>query len=219
MAYKLNITNKELSLNANVRYENLHRAKRPEIIAKNTKGDEVKLTSVYQGKPLGPGSTQKKWLDKANKEFSKSELTFWSGDQEVSEVEQTKVFEIEGFQPLENYTDNYVISTYYEIYADDNGMKKDIDRNRAIAANLSQMHKLWEYLDKNKLVARGDFCPASRGFVASDGYIRAIKVNSNKWILEIGMFKEEKVFHHLQEGVPSNVPVPVTHKTKRIKMI
>ena len=219
MAYKLSIVDKEHSLNIQVRYENLARAKKPEIVAKEPNGKPVKIKTVYQGNVLPTGSTQKKWMDDQDQEYSKAELTFWMGDQEVSEIEQTKVFEIEGYQPLGNYTDNYVIPVYYELYADDNGMKKDIDRQRAINANNSQMRKLWEYLDKNKLVGRGEFCPGSRGFIASDGYIRAIRVNGNKWGLEIGCFKEEKVFTHLQEGTPKEIPVAVTHKTKRVKMV
>jgi hypothetical protein len=33
--------------------------------------------------------------------------------------------QITGYQSLSSYTDNYVISAYYEIFPDDNGMKKD----------------------------------------------------------------------------------------------
>ena len=219
MSYKLSIVEPSTNTTFNVRYENLAKAKRPEIIAKTPKGDIAKLQTTFQGKPMPKGSTQKKWLDDKGMEWSKQDLTYWMGDQQVEELEQTKVFEIEGFQPLGNYTDNYVISTYYEIFPDDNGMKKDIDRERAVRGNTSGMYKLWEKLDKERVVARGEFCPASRGFVASDGYIRAIKVNGNKWALEIGVFKEEKVFQHLQEGVPSAAPIVEKKKGKRVKMI
>ena len=219
MAYKLQIVEPNVSLNINVRYENLAKAKRPEIVAKNPKGEEVKLRTTLQGKVLPKGSTNKKWLDSNGVEWAKQDLTYWMGDQQVEELEQTKVFEIEGYSPLKNYTDNYVISTYYELFPDDNSMKKDIDRQRAIQANTSSMYKLWEYLDKNQVVARGEFCPASRGFVASDGYIRAIKINGNKWGLEVGVFKEEKIFQHLQEGVPSAEPIVEKKKGKRVKMI
>jgi len=112
MAYKLSITEPAQGISFNVRYENMSRAKRPEIVAKNPKGDEVKLSTVYQGKPLARGSTQKKWLDANGNEWSKQDLTFWNGDQQVDELEQTKVFEIEGYQPTKNYTDTYVIATY-----------------------------------------------------------------------------------------------------------
>jgi hypothetical protein len=218
MAYKLQITDQKNGISFNARYDNMARAERPEIIAKNKNGDIIKLTTVYQGTPLLKGATQKKWLDDKGKEYSKSELIFYLGDQEVNEIAQTKVLNIEGFQPISNYTDNYVISAYYEVYPDDNGMKKDIDKQRAIGANLSQMHKLWEYLDKTQQVARGEFCPASKGFIASDGYIRPIKFG-NKWGIEIGVFKEEKVFEHLQEGAPKDVVMVEPKANKRIKLV
>lgn len=61
---------------------------------------------------------------------------------------------------MDCYTDDYVIAKYYEIFPSDNGMKKDIDRDIAKKVNLSQMRRLWDYLNDNKLVARGEFCPA-----------------------------------------------------------
>lgn len=220
MAYKLQIVDDKNGVSFNGRYENLSRADKPEIVAKNSNGDVVKNVTVYSNKVLGPGSTTKEWRDDKGQEYAKSELKFFLGDEEVAEVEQTKVFNIEGFQPLENYTDTYIISTYYELFADDNGMKKDIDKQRAVQANTSQMYKLWEYLHDNKLVARGEFCPSTRGFIASDGYIRAIKING-KWGLEIGVFKEQKTFLYLNEGKPQDtqfVPSEETKKT-RIKRI
>ena len=72
----------------------------------------------------------------------------------------------------------------------------------AVRTNLAGMYRLWEKLTKEEVVARGEFCTSSRGFVASDGYIRAICVDNGKWGLEIGVFKEEKIFEHLQEGKP-----------------
>ena len=218
MAYRLQITDNSNGHNFNVRYENLSKHKRPAIVAKNAAGDIITYTTMYQGNPLVKGSTNKKWIDDKNNEVARQDLTYWVGDQQVSEMEQTKVFEIEGYQPLINYTDMYVIGTFYEIFPDDNGMKKQIDRDRAEGANRTGMWKLWEYLHKNNIVARGEFCPASRGFVASDGYIRAIKVNGSKWGLEIGVFKEEKVFQHLQDDNPKEVVVakPAGMKLKMI---
>jgi len=146
-------------------------------------------------------------------------LTFTLGEQEVSEIDQTKVLEIEGYQPLVNYTDTYIIGTYYETMPSDNGMKKDIDRDRASKGNLAQMYKLWEHLFNNNLVARAEFCPASRGFVTSDGYIRAVLFDKTKWGLEIGVFKEPKVFEHLQEGVPSEAPAVAVKSKNKIKLV
>ena len=221
MSYKLQIVDSNKALNFSVRYDNLAKAKRPAVESKNSKGDPVRYVTTYKGGILPTGSTKREWMDDSGNPYAKTELTHWIGDEEVSEIDQTKVFNVDGFQPVKHYTDNYVISAYYEIYPDDNGLKKDIDKERARAANLSQMHKLWQHLDSNKVVARGEFCPASRGFIASDGYIRAIRIDGTKWALEVGVFKEEKVFKHLQEGVPSDAVLasPVEKKGKRLKLV
>ena len=215
MAYKLQVVADDKNLNFNVRYENLARADKPDIVAKNMNGDVVKQTTIYNGQPLPKGSTQRVWQDDTGNQYSKAELKFWLGDEEVSEIEQTKVFSIDGYQDLKNYLDTYIIATYYEIFPDNNGMKKDIDRERAVAANLNGMYQLWDYLNKNQVVARGEFCTSSRGFIASDGYIRAIDMNG-KWGLEIGVFKEGKEFQHLNDGVPQAAPaIQATPSTGR----
>lgn len=219
MAYKLQVVDNKQGIQANVRYENLSRQDKPEVIAKSPQGKIVKEKSVVNGKVIQQGEMTRQWIDDEGNIYGKTELTFWYNDEQVKENEQSKVFEITGYQPLANYTDNYVISAYYEIFPDDNGMKKDFDRERARQSNLFQMRKLWEYLDKEKLVARGEFCTSSRGFVASDGYLRAVKFNGTKWGLEIGVFKEEKVFEHLEEGVPKEVKQVETVGRKKLKMV
>ena len=219
MAYKLNIVDNTNSINVNVRYENLSKAKRPPVIAKAPNGKIVREKSIVNGKVLQEGEMQRNWVDDDGKIYGKSELSFWYGEDQVQENSQTKSLQIEGYQPLANYTDQYVIATYYELYPDDNGMKKDIDREIARKSNLYQMRKLFDYLKENRVVGRGEFCTSSRGFVASDGYVRAVEFG-NKWGIEIGVFKEEKVFQHLNEGIPDKATVnqPAAGR-KKIKMV
>jgi len=217
MGYKLQITDNNLGISANVRYENLSRMKRPEITAKTPTGKIAKERYVVNGKVVQQGEMTRQWVDDDGNVYGKTELSFWNGEEQVLENTQTKVFEISGYQPLANYTDSYVISAYYELSPDDNGMKKDFDRERAKSTNLFQMRKLWEYLDEKKVVARGEFCTSSRGFLLSDGYLRAVSFG-NKWGIEIGVFKEEKVFEHLNEGIPQQV-IETATKGKRLKMI
>lgn len=217
MAYKLQISDNQNGHNFNVKYENMSKAKRPEVIAKAPNGKIVKERTTYQGKVLTPGSTQRQWVDEDGNQYTKGELSFYYNGDQVQENSQTKVFNIEGFQPLKSYTDNYIISSYYELYPHTNDMKKDFDRERARIVNLNGMKKLWDYLDKNNLVARGEFCVSSKGFVASDGYIRAVKFG-NKWGLEIGIFREEKIFEHLQEEVPQ-VPTEQATGRRKLKMV
>jgi len=219
MAYKLNIVDNTQNISANVRYENLSKLERPEVTAKTPTGKPVKEKSVVNGKVLTQGEMTRQWVDDDGNIYGKSELSFWYKGEQVDENEQTKVFEITGYQPLANYTDNYVIAAYYEIFPDDNGMKKDYDRDRARNSNLFQMRKLFDHLDQTNQVARGEFCTSSRGFIASDGYLRPVKFG-NKWGLEIGVFKEEKIFEHLNEGVPKElaIPEPVVGR-KKLKMV
>jgi hypothetical protein len=207
MAYKLKIIDKTNGLNFNVRYENMSKVEKPEIIAKAPDGSICHERTIFQGKVLAAGSTQRNWVDDNGKIYMKAELKFsiMDGDTEipVQENEQTKVFTITSFETEANYLDKFVIGTYYELYPDDDGFEKDHDRNRAKNENLSQMRKLWQQLkDSNK------------GFLASDGYIRAIEIEG-KWGLEIGIFKEMKIFSHLNEGIP--VLVESEPIKKRIK--
>jgi len=220
MAYKLAISDNNLGLSANVRYENLSRMERPAVEAKTPTGKIAKEKSVVNGKVLQEGELTRQWVDDEGNVFGKTELSFWYNNEQVSENQQTKLFQITGYQPLANYTDNYVIAAYYEIFPDDNGMKKDFDRDRAKASNLFQMRKLFDYLDKEQVVARGEFCTSSRGFIASDGYLRAVKFG-NKWGLEIGVFKEEKIFEHLNEGIPQEVKAAevAAGGKKKLKMV
>jgi hypothetical protein len=216
MAYKVTINDDKNGFNFQVKYENLSKLKRPAVEARNPAGDKVQERTTYNGQVLPPGSTQRQWVDDKGTVYNKADLTFWYEGEQVQENAMTKVFSIEGYQSVKNYTDTYIIGTYYELYPHDNDLKKDWDRERARIINLGGMKKLWDYLDKNQLVARGEFCVSSKGFLASDGYIRAIKFG-NKWGLEIGVFREEKIFEHLQEEIPE-IPAQAQGK-KKLKAI
>jgi len=217
MSYKLSIVEQKLGLNFNVKYENLAKMKKPEVEAKAPDGSIVKERTTYQGQVLPAGSTNRQWCDDKGQVYQKSQLSFTYNGEPVQEKEMTKTFNVQGYQDLKNYTDSYVIGTYYELFPSDNDMKKDFDKDVARITNMSNMRKLWEHLHANKLVARGEFCTSSKGFTYSDGYIRAVEFG-NKWGLEIGVFKEEKIFEHLQEEVPQ-MPVPVAGSTRKLKMV
>lgn len=219
MSYKLQVIESKIGLNFSVRYENLAKQERPEVEAKAPDGSIVKERTVYQGVVLPPGSTQRQWMDDNGKQYSKSGLKFFYQGSEVIENTQTKVFQISGYQPEKNYTDFYVISSYYEIFPHNNDMKKDFDKEVALQTNLAGMRRLWEHLKTTKQVARGEFCASSKGFQVSDGYLRAVEFG-NKWGLELGVFKEEKLFEHLNENVPSTAtPTQTEAPKKRIKTI
>jgi hypothetical protein len=207
-----------LSVNINARYEKLDREDRPAVIAQSkTTGKVVKERTSYNGTLLMPGMTQRIWADDDGNTCAREDIVFLFEGEEVAEISQTKVMEITEFKPLASYTDEYVIEKYYELTPGDNDLTKDIDRNMAINKNTRELRKLWEYLTTNKQVARGEFNASSRGFMASDGYIRAVAFG-NKWGLEIGVFKEAKVFQHLQEDVPQEM-VKQPSAVKKLKRV
>jgi hypothetical protein len=221
MAYNLQIVDSKNSITFNAKYQNMSNYKSPSanIEAKAPNGKIVKERTTYQGQVLGPGATQRQWVDEDGGVYSKKELTFTHEGEPVQEISQTKVFNVDTFQPLANYTDKYIIDKYYEIFPSNNGMKKDFDREIATKTNLSHMYKLWKYLTENDVCARGEFCVSSRGFMESDGYIRPISIEG-KWGLEIGVFKEEKIFEHLNEGEPKEVQTAVqSGGRKRLKLV
>lgn len=233
MAYNLQINIEQHNINFNCKYEKLDgKVEKPTVIAKAPNGNVVRERNFYkdemiltqaEAKEQNKPCMEKRWVDDAGNLYSKQELVFEYNGEPVSEVSQTKVMQIICFEELNRYTDRYVIDKYYEIFPSDDGMKKDIDRTVSLNRNLMQMRKLWEYLRTNEVVARGELCTSSRGFVASDGYIRAVSFYNGKielWGLEIGIFREEKVFSHLNDSVPTSMPTMATiQPTKRLKMV
>ena len=107
MAYKLSVYEPKLGINIQVKYENLSRQERPEVEAKAPDGSAVKERTTFQGQVLGPGATQRQWVDDKGNAYQKSQLKFYYQGQEVQENTQTKIFEVSGYQDLKNYTDNY----------------------------------------------------------------------------------------------------------------
>ena len=204
-------------LNTNVRYEKMDRDEAPKI--EHRVGDiVVNFRSVHDDVVLLEGMIKKLWVDDQGVVYGKEQVHHFYEGQEVNPKDQTAIFEIVGYQPVGNYTDSYVISKFYELFPDEDGHKKDADKDQARRKNLVGMRALWEYLHTNAVVARGEFNVSSAGFLTTDGYIRSISFG-NKWDLEIGVFKEEKIFQHLQEGVPelmavSAVPVGGINRLK-----
>lgn len=218
MAYKLSLQCSKLGLNMEVKYENLDKLEKPEVEAKAPNGSICHERTIYQGTVLVPGSTQRQWVDDAGNIYQKAQLKFFYQGEEVTENTQTKTYVIAGYEKLSNYTDTYVISKYYELFPHNNDMKKDYDKEMARVTNLISMRKLWEYLNQNKLVGRGEFSPASRGFITGDAFIRAIEIG-NQWGLELGTFSQQKKFEHLNENEPIAAPVASAAPIKRLKMV
>ena len=190
-------------LSINVRYEKMDREDPPSVVHKV--GDlEVKNRAIYGDIILLEGMTRKGWVDVNGKEYQKEEIKHFYEGQEVAEKQLTKVYQITGFQSLKAFTDSYVIEKYYELTPDDDGFKKDFDRENAKNRNLIGMRKVWEHLNINNVVARAEFNASSAGYQAGDAYLRAVSFG-NKWGVQIACFKEELIFQHLNESIP--VPI------------
>ncbi len=201
MAKKLTILDHNLGINANVKYDplNMKGKDRQKIAFKAPSGERVTFTTVDVTRK--PVQTFKAYLDEKGTEYSKMQLTAIddaTGDP-LAEFESTTVFDIIKYEPEESYTDRYIVDKYYELAASDEGKKKDIDRKIACDLNRAQMKKLYDHLKQNHVVGKAEFVATTGHYRAGAGYIRAIEFDGGKWTLELGAFKEEKVFKHLNE--------------------
>jgi hypothetical protein len=215
MARNLQLLDANLGISCNVKYEplNMSDKDKPKVTFKSRDGKEVKLTTV--GENRTPVTTFRAYLDADGKEYAKADLIAYAPDtnEVIDSYESTSIFNIKKYEPVTAYTDHYVVDKFYELSPSDDGKKKEIDRRLANDINLTGMKKLWDHLIETNTVAKAEFI-ATAGYRPGAGYIRAIKINGTKWSLELGCFKEMKIFRHLQER--SIKPVEMIAKpTKR----
>jgi len=200
MGRNLQILDSGLGISCNVKYEplNMSDKDKPKVTFKSRDGKEVKLTTV--GEARTPIATFKAYLDADGKEYAKADLIAYDPDtnEVIDSYESTSIFNILKYEPVTAYTNNYIVDKFYELSPSDDGKKKEIDRRLANDINLTGMKKLWDHLIESNAVAKAEFI-ATAGYRPGAGYIRAIKINGSKWTLELGVFKEEKIFKHLQE--------------------
>lgn len=200
MSRNLQILDSGLGISCNVKYEplNMSDKEKPKVIFKSREGKEVKLITV--GENRAPVGTFKAYLDADGKEYAKADLITYDPDtnEVIDSYESTTVFNILKYEPIGFYTDHYVVDKFYELSPSDDGKKKDIDRKLANDINLTGMKKLWDHLIENNVVAKAEFM-ATAGYRPGAGYIRAIKINGTKWTMELGVFRQEKIFSHIQE--------------------
>ncbi|KKU23317.1 MAG: hypothetical protein UX36_C0006G0013 [Microgenomates group bacterium GW2011_GWC1_46_15] len=216
MSRNLQIIDPQLGISANVKYEPLNAGdkEKAKVIYKTDSGQIVTMTNVDdQNKPV---TYRKAYLDPTGVEHPKEQLKAHdeSGDLLV-QFEMTSVFEIIKYEPARNYVDRYIVDKYYEVYPSDDGKKKDADRKLASDLNRQQMKRLYDHLIENGLVAKAEFIASSGHYRAGAGYIRPITFDDGKWTLELGSFKEEKVFQHLHEL--HIAPVAVSVKANKPK--
>jgi hypothetical protein len=215
VARNLQILDDNLGISANVKYEPLNASdkNRPKVAWKAPNGKTVSLKTVDAARQ--PIQTFKAYLDEDLSEFAKAQLTAFdpATGNDLCEFESTTVFDIVKYEPEVNYTDRYIVEKYYELFASDDGKKKDVDREIARNVNRQSMKKIYDHLVANNVVGKAEFVASSGHYRAGAGYIRAITFDGGKWSLELGAFKEEKVFKHLNEPKIEKVQI-ATKKAK-----
>lgn len=206
MAFKLTIVDKSLGLNINVRYENTLTEK-PETTYKAQNGVQVFNKSLFNGQLPAEGTVTKAYVDEQGNVYPSSEITFWDGDEQIAMVSQTKVLEVSGYFPA-GTQDEFNVDKQYTLMPDDNGHKKDLDKQRAVQANTFQLRKLFDHLVKTNTVARSEeFNTSSRGFFSAVGFIKPVS-KGDQWGLEITQVRTRKRQHMFAE-----VPVEPTQAT------
>ena len=160
-----------------------------------------------------PVSYTVKFLDEQGNAFNKSEV-IWKLDGEASQLSKmTTVFDILEYRPIQDYTDKFRIDDYQEIFADNGASSKkkisDFERDQTELANKVGMRKLWDKLMAEKVVAVGEFCTSTGSTKAGLAFLRPLHFMMatdtgmvEKWGMELGVCKEEKIFNHLYEGMP-----------------
>jgi len=111
---------------------------------------------------------------------------------------RTEVMEVKSFVPLEYYTDRYIIDAYYQIMPSAGKSKKDYDKNITKRANTIGLKKLWDKLISTEQVAKAEFNMRD-GKLPNYAFIRAVQINGTKWTLEIGRYKQQKLFSWVEE--------------------
>src|SRR3972149_9411031 len=127
MSRNLQIISNDLVIACNVKYEPLNagESEKSKIAFRAPNGNLAKLSTV--GSDRKPCQTWKAYIDPNGAEYSKYQLTAIDPDtgEDLGQFEATTVFDIIKFEPEANYTDKYIVDKYYELFASDDGKKKD----------------------------------------------------------------------------------------------
>jgi len=111
---------------------------------------------------------------------------------------RTQCMQIKSFEPLEYYTDRYIIDAYYQLIPGQGKSRKDFDKAMTKRANTMKLKKLWDKLYSTNTVAKAEFNMRD-GKLPNYAFIRAVKINGTKWTLEIGRYKQQKLFSWVEE--------------------
>lgn len=222
MAYNIKVVDNTEGISFDAKRQGIKGTPIPVPLPFSPEGQPVKRKSL-QKSTLTPVDMGYFYVDANNKVWEKKELIWKLGEEEVGLSEMTSVFTIIEYRPLLEYTDYFNIEDYQEFDPDtsDKDTKKD-DIPRIKANNMVGMKRLWDKLHSENCVAAGEFYTTSGSTKGSTALIRAIskmvmtEANqlSNKWGLEMGICKEEKIFNFLYEGEPIAAVIPQTNRVR-----
>lgn len=111
---------------------------------------------------------------------------------------RTEVLNIKKFEPLEYYTDRYIIDAYYQLMPSSGKSKKDYDKAMCKRANTLGLKKLWDKLYTEQVVGKAEFNMRDSK-LPNYAFVRAVKINGTKWTLEIGRYKQQKLYSWVEE--------------------
>lgn len=177
---------------------------RPAVNYLTPEGKETKFTRVDKKTGDIVGATSNMYQDEDDKLYDKNQLVPHLVTEDGKEIptqknQKTDTWQIDKFESLSNYLDKYQMEKYYYVSPSQGKSDKDFQRELTKNTNIKQMKKIWDKLHSKELVARGKLFTTSSGFVPSYGYLRAVEPEPGKWALEVGIFKQKKVFGWMED--------------------
>jgi hypothetical protein len=179
----------------------------PQVFYKNTKGEPLHFARVKDGKPMVNANGENEALSNGyvndKGELCPDTIPYYQTiDGEfisATKNEKTEIFEITKFEPMQNFTDKYIVDKYYQVKPSQGKSKKDYQRLQSVNANTREMKKIWDYMAEHNVVGRGILNITSAGYLPSIAYLRPVNLGGKQWTLEIGMFKQQKRYSWVEE--------------------
>lgn len=206
-----------------------------EVVRKNTKGELLKyFNKDKDGKPIvssGRGYCTYEnvnGVDVPKDIVDKNDIvSYYQGEDKDKEgnpiitlipckkYTKTSVYEIKSFEPLNNYTDKYILDSQYGIAPyEGKSAKGETDHARQlritanVRVNTAGMKKLYDYLLDNKVVGRAELNLTSGATLNTLAYIRPVPLDKQgNWVLEFGTFKQPKRFPWVGSAVIEETPI------------
>ena len=201
---------------------------RADVVRKNSKGEDLGFFNTNAGVPVLTNGRGYYTFDvdalgiKTPKEKADVIQQFYQAEDgeliPCKLYQKTEIFEIKKFEPLNAYTDKYIIEDYYSLEPSKGKSKTDQARAMQVKVNTAGMKKLYDYLLDNKVVGRGELNLTSGGNLNTIAYVRAVPLSdTGDWTLEFGTFKQQK--RYLWVGSPVVEDTPIEQEEQNVASI